>query len=170
MTEQFSMIITILAALLTGGFLMIFIESQQVSGSVAEPERFHFVMNPFFRSFSSYVKFISSFKTCFTFKITKNSDYVKGLKDSVETIARLGGKSIISGQNFPAEYFTAKELDSICNTINNIWYYIDTKQNYINEYLDFDSRRVQMFSEQTKDYLEATGDTETARFGVIHIP
>lgn len=150
---ELSIIISILAALLTGGFLMIFIESQKVAGSVTD--RFHFVMNPFFHSFSSYAKFISSFKTCFTFKITKDSDYIKRLKDNVEEIGRLGGQSIVSGQDFPADHFTAKELDSTCRTINNIWYLIDDKQNYIDKYLDFDSHHAEMFSEQTRDYLEA---------------
>lgn len=130
---------------------MIFIESQKVAGSVTE--RFHFVMNPFFRSFSSYVKFISSFKTCFTFKITKDSDYIKRLKDDVEKVAGLGGKSIISGQDYPVDYFTAKELDSICKTINNIWYLIDGNQNNIDKHLEFDSRHAEMFSQHTKDYL-----------------
>lgn len=153
MAAQLSIIISILAALLTGGFLMIFIESQKTAGSVTE--RFHFVMNPFFRSFTNYVKFISSFKTCFTFKISKDSDYIKRLKDSVEAIAGLGGKAIMSGQDYPADYFTAKELDSICNTINDIWYCIDTKQNYIDKHLNFDSRHAEMFSEHAKGYLEA---------------
>ncbi|OJV45022.1 MAG: hypothetical protein BGO29_11125 [Bacteroidales bacterium 36-12] len=150
---ELSIIISILAALLTGGFLVIFIESQKVAGSVTD--RFHFVMNPFFHSFSSYVKFISSFRACFTFKITKDSDYIKRLKDDVEKVAGLGGKAIISGQDYPADYFTAKELDSICKTINNIWYLIDGKHNYIDKYLDFDSRHAQMLSGQTKDYLES---------------
>ncbi|MDH6310176.1 putative integral membrane protein [Dysgonomonas sp. PFB1-18] len=149
---ELSIIISILAALLTGGFLMIFIESQKVAGSITD--RFHFVMNPFFRRFSCYVKFISSFKTCFTFKVTKDSDYIKRLKDNVEEIGRLGGQSIVSGQDFPSDYFTAKELDSICKTINNIWYLIDGKQNYIDKHLEFDSRHAEMFSQHTKDYLE----------------
>jgi hypothetical protein len=153
MAEQLSIIISILAALLTGGFLMIFIESQKTAGSVIE--RFHFVMNPFFCSFTNYVKFISSFKTCFTFKVSKDSDYINRLKNNVETIAGLGGKSIISGQDYPADYFTAKELDSICNTINDVWYCIDTKHNYINSQLGFDSHHAQRLSEQTKGYLEA---------------
>jgi len=112
-------------------------------------------MNPFFRSFSSYVRFISFFKDCFTFKVTKDSEYIKRLKDNVEEIGRLGEQSIVSGQDFPADHFTAKELDSICKKINDIWYLIDGKQNYIDKYLDFDSRHAQMFSEQTKNYLEA---------------
>lgn len=46
MEEQVSIIATILAALLTGGFLMIFIESQQVANNMAE--RFYFIMRLFF--------------------------------------------------------------------------------------------------------------------------
>lgn len=46
MEEQISIIVTILAALLTGGFLMIFLESQQVANKM--DERFHFIMRPFF--------------------------------------------------------------------------------------------------------------------------
>ena len=153
MEGQLSIIITILAALLTGGFLMIFMESQQVARSITE--RLHFIMNPFFNSFSNYVKFISSFKTCFTFKVTKDSDHIKRLKDHVETVAGLGRESIVSGQNYPADYFTAKELDSICKTINNIWYCIDGKQDYIDKHLNFDSRHAQMLSEHTRGYLEA---------------
>lgn len=153
MEEQLNMIISILAALLTGGFLMIFIESQKLAGSVTD--RFHFVMNPFFHSFSNYVKFISSFKTCFTFNITKDSEYINRLKDNIEKVGRLGGESIVSGQDFPADYFTAKELDSICKIINNIWYLIDGKQNYIDKHVDFDSYHAQMSGEQTKNYLEA---------------
>lgn len=151
MDEQLSIIISILTALLTGGFLMIFIESQQVADSVAE--RFHFGMNPFFHSFSNYVKFISSFKTHFTFKVTKDSCYIKRLKANVDIIARLGGRSIVSGQDYPAHYFTAKELNSICETINDIWYCIDGNQDEIDKHLDF--HNVQMFSEHTKGYLEA---------------
>lgn len=149
---ELSIIISILAALLTGGFLMIFIESQKVAGSVTD--RFHFVMNPFFHSFSSYVKFISSFRTCFTFKITKDTDCIKRLKENVEKIAGLGGQSIMSGQDFPADHFTAKELDLICKTINNIWYLIDGNQSYIDKHLEFDSRHAKMFSQYAKDYLE----------------
>jgi hypothetical protein len=153
MAEQLSIIISILSALLTGGFLMIFIESKKVAGSVTD--RFHFTMNPFFRSFSNYAKFISSLKTCFTFKITKDSDYIKRLKEDVKKIAGLGEQSIISGQDYSADYFTAKELDSICKTINNIWYLIDGNQGCIDKQLEFDSRHAEMLSEHAKGYLEA---------------
>ncbi|MFA7494207.1 MAG: hypothetical protein WCZ43_11945 [Proteiniphilum sp.] len=150
--NELSIIISILAALLTGGFLMIFIESQKVASSVTD--RFHFIMNPFYHSFSNYVKFISSFKTCFTFKIPKDDDYIKRLKNDVEEIARLGGQTIMAGQDFSADYFTAKKLDSICKTINNIWYLKDRDYNYVDKNLVFDSRHAEMFSQFTKEYLE----------------
>lgn len=153
MTEQISIIITILAALLTGGFLMVFIESQQVSSSVSE--RFHFVMNPFCHSFSNYVKFISSFKTCFRFNKTEDSPSLKELKNNIDELSRLGGKSIMSGQDYSADYFNAKELDSICNKINNIWYLIDNKRSVIYNRLIFDSNHAELFSEHTRRYLEA---------------
>lgn len=153
MAEQLSLIISILAALLTGGFLMIFIESQKTSERVTE--RFHFVMNPFFFSFTNYVILISYLRPCFTFKITKDSDYIERLKNNVEEIAGLGGKSITSGQSYHADVFTAKELDSICNTINDIWYCIDNKRNYVYNHLTFDSRAADLFSESIIDHLKS---------------
>lgn len=151
--NELNIIISILAALLTGGFLMIFIESQKVAGSVTD--RFHFVMNPFYHSFSNYVKFISSFETCFAFNLPKDDNYIKRLKDDVKKIAKLGGQSITSGQDFSADYFTTKKLDSICETINNIWYLNDRDYNYVDKNLVFDSHHAEMHSQFTKEYLEA---------------
>lgn len=61
-------------------------------------ERFHFIMRPFFHSFTNYTKFISSFKSCFSFRGIEAEEYIKRLKDDLEQISRIGGKSIISGQ------------------------------------------------------------------------
>ena len=150
---ELSIIISILTALLTGGFLMFFIESQKVAESVIN--RFHFIMNPFFRSFSNYVKFIAFFNSCFTFNATKESGYMRILKNDVDKLARLGGKSITSGTDYPVGYFTAKELDSICETINNVWYVIDKNRNDVNNNLGFDTRYAQMHGEEAKKYLQA---------------
>ena len=45
MEEQVSIIITIIVALLTGGFIILFLENQHVGANVIE--RYHFVMQPF---------------------------------------------------------------------------------------------------------------------------
>lgn len=151
MEEQVSIIITILAALLTGGFLMIFIESQQVANNIAE--RFHFMMRPFFHSFTNYARFISSFKSCFNFGGIGTEGYMKRLRDNLEEISKLGGKSIMSGQEFPADYFTAKQLDSICKTINDIWYCTD-KDYHGFQNIKFDTHHAEMFSQYAIGYLE----------------
>lgn len=148
---EISNIISILTALLTGGFLMIFIETQKVSVSVTD--RFHFIMQPFFRCFSSYVKFIACFKSCFIFKTT-NSDNFNKLKKDIDNIARLGGRSIVIGCEYPADYFTAKDLDSICNTINEIWYLLNNNKEYFNEHISFDFHYAENKSQDTKMYLE----------------
>lgn len=151
MEEQVSIIITILAALLTGGFLMIFIESQQTANSMAE--RFHFIMRPFFHSFTNYARFLSSFKSYFSFRGIGTEGYMKRLKDNMEQISKLGGKSIMSGQEYPADYFTAKQLDSVCETINDIWYCID-RDNSGFQNIKFNNHHAEMFSEHTIFYLE----------------
>lgn len=150
MEEQISIIITILSALLTGGFLMIFIESQQVTNKTAE--RFHLRLRPFFHSFNSYLRFIASFKSCFSFN-NNSAGYMKDLKTNVDKISHLGGKSIISGQEYPTDYFTADQLDSICETINNIWHCIDKDYHGFKE-IYYDIHYAENFSEYTIKYLE----------------
>ena len=156
MEEQASIIVTILAALLTGGFLMIFIDSQQVANNMAE--RFHFIMRPFFHGFTNYVRFIYFFKSCFSFRGIETEGYMKRLKDDLEQISRLGGKSITAGQEFPSDYFTAKQLDSICETINDVWYCID-KDYHRFQKIEFDTRLAEMFSEDIIGYLGGISPT-----------
>ena len=109
MENQISNIITILTALLTGGFLMLFIENQQITTYVIE--RLHQRMNPFFHSFTNYVKFVSSFESCYIWRKCTSS-YMKCLKQYVKDISIYGGKAITSGQDFSIYSFSATELDS----------------------------------------------------------
>ena len=151
MGQQITIIATILAALLTGGFLMIFIESHQVANNISE--RFYFIMRPFFHCFTNYVRFISLFKGCFFFEGTEINGYMKKLKDDLELLSKLGSKSILSGQEYPANYFTTEELDSICETINDIWYCIDRDYPAFKKIM-FDTDYTEMLRKQTIGYLE----------------
>lgn len=92
MEEQITNIITILTALLTGGFLMLFIENQQITTYVVE--RLHQRMNPFFHSFTNYVKFVSSFGSCYSWEKCTTS-YMRTMKQDVRDISRYGGNAII---------------------------------------------------------------------------
>lgn len=130
---------------------MIFIEGQQVANNVTE--RFHFIMRPFFHSFTNYVRFISIFRSCFSFKAIETDEYMKRLKENLEQISKLGGRSIVSGQEYPPDYFTAKQLDSVCGTINDIWYCIDKDYNNFQK-IEFDTYHAKIFREDTLRYLE----------------
>lgn len=63
MEEQISIIVPIIVALLTGGFIILFLENQHVGDNVIE--RYHFVMKPFMHRLSNYFKFLSSAKVYF---------------------------------------------------------------------------------------------------------
>lgn len=150
MENQITNIITILTALLTGGFLMLFIENQQITTYVIE--RLHQRMNPFFHSFTNYVKFVSSFESCFSWKKCTTS-YMKSMKQCVEDISKYGGKAIISGQDFSIYSFSATDLDSICEKINGIWYYEDKNISDFNDNVSFDENHAKNFGEYSLEYL-----------------
>lgn len=150
MEDQITNIITILTALLTGGFLMLFIENQQITTYVIE--RLHQRMNPFFHSFTNYVKFVSSFESCFSWKKCTTSN-MKSMKQCIEDISKYGGKAIISGQDFSIYSFSATELDSICEKINGIWYYEDKNISDFNDNVSFDENHAKNFGEYSLEYL-----------------
>lgn len=151
--DNLNITISILTAILTGGLFLIFFEILKVTESVTN--RFYNKINPFFKSFSSYVRFISFFKSCFTFKVSKDSTYINQLKKDVDEIASWGGNSILTGQDYSANNFTAKELEDICQTINDIWYCLDRKRNFVYDYLIFDSYHARIFNLKFTNYLEA---------------
>ena len=64
MEEQVSIIVSIITALLTGGFIILFLDNQHVGATVIE--RYHFVMQPFMHRLSNYFKFLSSATTYFS--------------------------------------------------------------------------------------------------------
>lgn len=74
------------------------------------------------------------------------------LKIDLEQILRLGEKSIIVGQEFSSDSFTSKQLDSICETINDVWYCIDKDYNGFQN-VEFDTRHAEMCSEHLMNYL-----------------
>lgn len=116
-------------------------------------ERFLFIMRSFFHSFTNYARFISSFKSCFSFRGVETEGYMKRLRDNLELISKLGGRSITSGQEYPTDYFIAKQLDSVCRTINDIWYCINNDYDGFQK-IEFDTRHAEMFSEYAIGYLE----------------
>ena len=154
MEEQVSIIVSIITALLTGGFIILFLENQHVGASVME--RYHFIMQPFMHRLSNYFKFLSSATTYFS--ITKGTkkdeaEYVIIFKDLMDKLGHYAYPCIMSGQDYPASKFTAKQLESICNKINNVWYYWDRKRNYMTDYCSYATRKAELFGTLGREYL-----------------
>ncbi len=154
MEEQISIIVPIIVALLTGGFIILFLENQHVGDNVIE--RYHFFMKPFMHRLSNYFKFLSSAKVYFSInKGTKKDDaeYVFQFNDLMDKLGHYAHQCIMSGQDYPASQFTANQLDKICFTINNVWWYWDRKRNYMNGYCTYDSYKAERFGQFGREYL-----------------
>lgn len=154
MEEQVSIIISIIVALLTGGFIILFLENQHVGANVIE--RYHFVMQPFMHRLSNYFKFLSSAKIYFSInKGTKKDDaeYVFLFNDLMDRLGRFAYPCIMSGQDYPVSKFSAQQLQEICEEINNVWYYWDRKRNYMIDYCSYDSYKAELFGKLYREYL-----------------
>lgn len=120
MEEQINIAITILASLLTGGFILFFVENQHVERDVID--RFKMIMNPYYRKLSCYLTFVFFIQSRIRYAETK-SDYIPDVKSLTDEFARLGGIVYATGRNI--SYMSANELEILTNKINNIWYYYD---------------------------------------------
>ena len=56
MEGHINIAISILSALLTGGFILFFVENQHIERDVIE--RFRTIMNPYYHKLSAYLKFV----------------------------------------------------------------------------------------------------------------
>lgn len=145
MEEQVSIIVSVITALLTGGFIILFLENQHVGANVIE--RYHFIMKPFMYKLSNYFKFLSFAKSDFSVKkgISKNeAEYVFLFNDLMDRLGHYAFPCITSGQDYPSSKFSAIQLSDLCDEINNVWYYWNEKHNQMIGYCSYDSRTAEM--------------------------
>lgn len=154
MEEQIAIIVSIIIALLTGGFIILFLENQHVGANVIE--RYHFGMQPFMHRLSNYFKFLSSAKVYFSIKKgTKRTEaeYVFKFKELLDNLSHLANPCIVSGRDYPVSKFSAKYLQALCEEINNVWYYWDNKRNYMIDYCAYDTGKAELFGKMAREYL-----------------
>ena len=139
-------IISILSAILTGGFLMLFIESQKLSSSVIE--RFQGIMKPFYHKLSNYMKFISSFRSAIIIDTVKGDERIKGLKEDIDDFSRL-----CVAYDIPTGYYSGKELEDLCDRISNVWYLISNNKSYTKDLISLDPHCVSIVEERARKYI-----------------
>lgn len=104
MSEQLTLITSILTAIFTGGIIIIFIETLHISEHIIE--RFHVVMKPFYHSFTNYAIFVSYYKSAYTFPQKDASENITLVNKNINTITNLAFPSIISGQDYSDMHFS----------------------------------------------------------------
>lgn len=118
----YNTIVTILSAVITGGFVLVFIEIGNRKNR--ENDRYRFVMEPFMRKLCAYFRYVDwvAKRIIYSKQLNENEQEFKFLMD---TMAHYGSELIIGGGDYALNHFTSKELNFIGYGINNIWYYYD---------------------------------------------
>ena len=120
--QTFSTALSILTAVITGGFILVFIELGSRKNRLIDS--YYQIMPPFLKRLSAYCRFVTWSKSQLIY--SKGEDtYEENFKKLVNQISHYGHMLIMSGGDFPIHQFTAKELNDIALDINNIWYWHD---------------------------------------------
>lgn len=124
-------IITFLSSLLTGGILLLFIESPKTSSSVQD--RFRLIMMPFYVRLKCYMRFVYLFRQGIYIDSTSEEIEVKNLKHDLDYLCDL-----YENADFPTIDCNPTLLDNLCNRICNIWYYLTEKKHITCNYVRYD--------------------------------
>lgn len=120
--QLFSAALTILTAIITGGFVLVFVEIGNRKNR--ECDKYEVEVRPFMRKLSAYIRLISWYSTHIQYPSKLNS-YEKNHKELIKSLSHYGHQLIMSGGDFGLNHFSASQLDAICTDVNNIWYWQD---------------------------------------------
>jgi len=113
-------IIPLLCSLLTGGFLLLFIENQNVEKDVSD--RYLRLMKPFYHKLTKFIHFAYEVNCAIRYK-DKEGEYVPQLKAISDRFDRLEMDCAFNGGDITI--MKAGKIESICNDINRLWAFYD---------------------------------------------
>lgn len=119
MSNSIQIAVDILSSLLTGGFLLFFIETMHIESDVKG--RFKAIMNPFYHKLSKLTVFVGYMRSSMSFPKTEMGN---SLKKDMDYIEKKGIVPNTSGRDIP--YMKSKDLEHLCETVNNIWYNLES--------------------------------------------
>lgn len=118
MNNSTQIAVDILSALLTGGFLLFFIETMHIESDVKQ--RFKSIMNPFYHKLSKMTVFVGHIRYALMLPKNRLGD---DFKKEIDFISKAGLVPMTSGRDIP--YMSGTELNKLCETFNNVWYQLD---------------------------------------------
>lgn len=136
MSTQIDIATIILATLLTGGFILFFVENQHVENDVIH--RYHSLMDPYYHKLSLYLKFVYFINSRMSYS-DLNVGYSRDFKSLIDNLAKIGSIIHISGKD--VTYKSSEQLESLNKKISNVWYYND-KNPFIRENISFDTTQI----------------------------
>ena len=118
-----SAVITILSAVITGGFVLIFVEIGNRKNR--ENDRYRQIMTPFFQKLSAYFRYINW--VCLSVYNPKpDTEEESQFKNFLRCrIGKYGSDLITNGRDYGISSFTAEELQLIGLDINHVWFMYD---------------------------------------------
>lgn len=116
MNDKIEIAVSILTSLLTGGFILFFIENQNAEKEVVS--RFNSIMKPFYNKLTKYLIYVNWSKSVIQYDNPKTA-YISELIPIMDELSRMAGTSIISGSDIPV--MKAIHIDKLCEKINQIW-------------------------------------------------
>lgn len=121
-TEIQPIALAILTSIITGGFVLVFIEIGNRKNR--NSDRHEQIMTTFMHKLSSFFRFVNWCHSSIIYpkELDEKEKSFKGLVDEMD---RYGSKLIMSGGDYGVDEFSAKELYRIAHAINNIWYWHD---------------------------------------------
>lgn len=153
MSSQIDIATTILSALLTGGFILFFLENQHIERDVIE--RFRSIMDPYYHKLNRYLQLVYFLRG--RIQYTDNSmGWIPEIKTITDEFAYLGSLSYTDG--YPMKYLKASQLDNLNHKINQLWYFYDKGSGTTN-HISFDPDRAHIFSDEVVwDTLSSISD------------
>lgn len=115
MTNSVQIAIDILTALLTGGFLLFFIETMHIESDVKQ--KFKSIMNPFYHKLSLFTVFIAKVRTMIVLPKTVKGQDIQTLMSHID---KAGVVPQTSGRDIP--FMNGAELAALCGKIYDVWW------------------------------------------------
>lgn len=140
MNDSIQIAVNILTALLTGGFLLFFVEIMHVESDVRQ--RFKSIMNPFYHKLSKLAVFVSYMKSSMTIP---NEERGKYLEEDLNIIRKAGLTSCTSGRDIA--FLKSGDLENLCEIINDVWIQLDKSPSLMRDIIVHDGLSLNLAAE-----------------------
>lgn len=146
-----SMFLTIQTSLLTGAILVLFLENKHLEQDTTD--RFYERIMPFYHKFTLFVKLVQEFDFAYQYNQEVKNMICIATKQNIKNLSALAGRSILTGSD--VQIMPSREIEQLCEDINNIWYTHDGYRSEYHSYVSFVNYNLQDHLKQIKEALIA---------------